>query len=69
MKTQVLIIDDEPEAIRFVQAALSEADDFEFSSFVDGDEGLNMSRHRSPHLTVPDVMIPKKGGFEVFYEL
>jgi len=69
MKNQILIIDDEPDAIRFIEAILSDVGDFDCVAASDGDEGLKAARKNPPQLIILDVMMPRKDGFKVFYEL
>ena len=65
----ILIVDDEPDAIEFVKAVISETGDFSVMSANDGESGLAKARTEVPDLIILDVMMPKKDGFSVFYDL
>ena len=66
---KILVIDDEPDAIEFVKAVLSEFGNIEVISALDGDEGLEKAIGELPDLIILDVMMPNMDGFKVFYEL
>ncbi len=68
-KKTILIVDDEPDSIEFVKAIISEIGDFSIISAFDGESGLEKAKTELPNLIILDVMMPKKYGFEVFYDL
>jgi two-component system alkaline phosphatase synthesis response regulator PhoP len=65
----ILVVDDEPDAIEFVDAVLSEMGDFKIIPSYDGIDGQNKAKTESPDLIILDVMMPEKDGFKVFYDL
>jgi len=65
----ILVVDDEPDAIEYVDAILSEIDGFKIIPSYDGIDGQEKARTESPDLIILDVMMPEKDGFKVFYEL
>jgi CheY-like chemotaxis protein len=65
----ILVVDDEPDAIEYVDAILSEIDSFKIIPSYDGIDGQNKAKTESPDLIILDVMMPEKDGFKVFYDL
>jgi CheY-like chemotaxis protein len=68
MSRQVLVIDDDPSAVKYLSALLTEHG-YEPSAAADGAEGLRMIRASHPDLIVLDIMMPKKSGFALCTEL
>lgn len=65
---KVLIIDDEPDNITFVDAILKK-EGFTILSAGDGFEGLKKATEELRDLIVLDVQMPRMNGFEVFEKL
>lgn len=65
----ILVVDDEPDAIEYVDAVLSEIDDFKIIPSYDGNDGQKKAKSELPNLIILDVMMPEKDGFKVFYDL
>lgn len=65
---EILVIDDEPELVRFVQRAL-EADGHRVSSALDGAEGLVEAISTVPDLVVLDLRMPGVDGRSVLASL
>lgn len=65
---KILVVDDEPDAVEFVKTVLSR-EDWEVVSAEDGQAGLEAAVADPPDLIILDVQMPKKDGFEVFFEL
>lgn len=66
---KVMIIDDEPDAISFVQTVLEENG---FSSFVTttkSTEAIELMLKEKPDLVVMDILMPQKSGFSVFNDM
>lgn len=59
----ILVVDDEPRIIKFVQYNL-ELDGFRVISAHDGLEAVRQAREQLPDLVVMDVMMPEMDGFE-----
>ena len=68
IKRKVLVVDDEPDAVEFVQAVLEEAG-YEVAGAADGVAGLEAARAQAPDLVILDVQMPGKDGFTVFAEM
>lgn len=68
-KKSILIVDDEPDAIEFVKAILSDIDDFIVIAAKDGSEGITKAVSHLPDLIILDVILPGTDGFLIFHEL
>jgi two-component system alkaline phosphatase synthesis response regulator PhoP len=66
---KILIVDDEPDAIEFVEAVLSELVGLTTISANNGMMGLDMARDYKPDLIILDIQMPGMNGFQVFKEL
>jgi len=67
-ETKILVVDDEPDNITFVETILKK-EGFTVLSAVDGLEGFERAVEELPDLIVLDVQMPKMNGFEVFDKL
>ena len=61
---RVLVVDDEPENLELVRAALSQ-DGIEILSAVGPEEGLQIFAREHPHIVLLDLMMPVMSGMEV----
>jgi signal transduction histidine kinase/CheY-like chemotaxis protein len=68
-RERILIIDDQPEAIRLLRQLLDEHGDFRIFSAESGDEGISLVARRHPDLIILDLRMPDKDGFAVLDEL
>jgi len=64
VRTKILVVDDEPEAVELVEFNLKQAG-FTVATAADGAEALNKARATPPDLIVLDLMLPEIGGLEV----
>ena len=64
----VLVVDDEPDVVRFLQMAL-EDDGFTVVTASDGLEGLEKARKFKPDLISMDLVMPKHSGAKMYREL
>ena len=64
MRSKILVVDDEPEAVELVEFNLKQAG-YEVISAADGAEALTKSRAKKPNLIVLDLMLPEMSGLEV----
>ena len=64
MKSKILVVDDEPEAVELVDFNLKQAG-FDVVSAADGTEALKKARSVLPSLIVLDLMLPEVDGLEV----
>src|SRR6185503_7079048 len=60
---KIVLIDDDPEMLRFMSMALRS--EYEVTAAGDGSEGLEAVRRVSPDLVVLDLLMPRMHGFEV----
>ncbi len=66
--TKILVIDDEPDLVRFVRRAL-EAEGYQVLSATNGLEGLRLALDQSPALIVLDLVMPGMHGEAVLSAL
>lgn len=64
MKSKILVVDDEPDAVELVAFNLRNAG-FDVVTAEDGAAALKKARSTTPDLMVLDVMLPEIDGFEV----
>ncbi len=64
MKTKILVVDDEPEAVELLEFNLNQAG-YSVSSSADGADALKKARSVVPNLIVLDLMLPEIDGLEV----
>jgi DNA-binding response OmpR family regulator len=67
-RRRVLIIEDEPDLVRGLRAAL-EFEGFEILSSGLGREGIRIARERGPDLVLLDLMLPDVNGFAACEEI
>ncbi|MHC4082911.1 MAG: response regulator [Planctomycetota bacterium] len=68
MPRQILVVDDDHNAVKYLSTLLSEHG-YDPVAAYDGAEGLQKIRQAKPDLIVLDVMMPKKSGFVLFKQL
>ena len=68
MAKQVLVVDDDRNAVKYLSAVLNEHG-YEPVPAYDGNEGLQKIEQAKPGLIVLDVMMPKKSGLVLFKQL
>ena len=68
MAKKVLVVDDDPNTVRFLSVALEE-NGYEPVGAVDGKDGFEKVESESPDLILLDVMMPKRTGFTMFKQL
>lgn len=64
MGKKILFIEDEPDQIMMIKMRL-EANNYEFVSAPDGEEGLKKAFEIKPDLVLLDLVMPKMDGYEV----
>jgi len=64
MPKKILLIEDEEIMVNLLQRKLTQ-EGYEISVARDGEEGLKLIREAVPDLVLLDIIMPKKGGFEV----
>lgn len=64
----VLVVDDEPDVRAYLSAILADAG-FTVLNAADGESALEMIRQRKPDFISLDLMMPKKSGNKLLYEL
>jgi two-component system alkaline phosphatase synthesis response regulator PhoP len=65
---RILVIEDEPQMQLGLRDNL-ELEGYEVQTASDGDEGLSKATSFAPDLVILDIMLPRKGGFDVCREL
>jgi two-component system KDP operon response regulator KdpE len=68
MAVKILIVDDEPEMVRFLEHVLIE-EGYDVQSALDGREGLRKAYAFQPDLVLLDVMMPVMSGWEMLDHL
>lgn len=68
MAEKILIVEDDPAALRLVSYTLESAG-YQVDSAVNGVEGLRKAQQETPDLVVLDIMLPGIDGFEVCHRL
>ena len=61
---RILIVDDDPSLVRYVEAALRK-DKYEIFSALNGEQAIEIALDEQPDLILLDVMMPKLSGYEV----
>jgi two-component system alkaline phosphatase synthesis response regulator PhoP len=64
MAKKILLIEDEEIMVNLLQRKLTQ-EGYEISVARDGEEGLKLMMEAVPDLVLLDIIMPKKGGFEV----
>ena len=67
-KKRVLVIDDEPGVLNFIDVSLSAAG-YEVITTTDGEEGLKLVDLAKPHVLILDILMRPLTGFEVLERL
>jgi two-component system KDP operon response regulator KdpE len=67
-KATVLVVDDEPKIVRFIQTSLSLAD-YDVLTAATGSEALRACEEQRPDLIVLDLGLPDIDGFDVLREI
>jgi len=65
---KVLVVDDEADVRQFVKVVLEE-DGYEFLEAEDGEAAVKIAVSGKPDVIILDVQMPKKDGFQAFYDL
>ena len=68
MADVILVADDDPDILRFVELNLR-LEGYEVLTAVDGEEALAVAHDRVPSLVILDVMMPKLDGYQVCQRL
>ncbi len=67
-RPRVLVIDDDPDAVYFVQENLN-AHEFEITGARSGREGIEAARRQRPHAILLDIVMPGADGWQVLNDL
>src|SRR5947209_9256163 len=68
MPSSILVIEDEPGIVDFLERGLR-GQGFEVSAALDGNEGLRLALETDPDLVVLDMLLPGRSGLEVLAHL
>src|ERR1043166_2700699 len=63
-KSNILVVDDNPDKLQLIEAALSLAG-YSVTTATDGDEALAAIESYQPDLVITDVMMPRMNGYEL----
>jgi diguanylate cyclase (GGDEF)-like protein len=63
-KSNILVVDDNPDKLQLIEAALSLAG-YQVSTAIDGIEALAAIESYQPDLVITDVMMPRMNGYEL----
>ena len=65
---RILVVDDDPQALRFIRATLSEAD---FTPIVTADpkEAILLTQEQKPHLVLLDLVLPNSDGIDLMKDI
>ena len=63
MAKTILVVDDEPQIVRFVRAYLEDAG-YRVVTADDGQQALFVARHEKPDLVILDLMMPGMDGWD-----
>lgn len=67
-KKQILVIDDDPDAVYLLQENLDQGE-FEITGSRNGQEGLRMARENQPQAILLDILMPGMDGWQVLNDL
>jgi len=68
MAKKILLVEDEELIIKLLQKKLL-SEGFDVILATDGEEGINKIKEHKPDLVLLDIVMPKKGGFEVLEDI
>lgn len=68
MAKKILILEDEDIVVDLLQKKLTN-EGYKVDVARDGEEGLEKMRANKPDIVLTDIVMPKKGGFEVLEEM
>jgi len=68
MPKKVLVVDDDPNTVRFLSVALEE-NGYEAIGAADGKEGFDKILSEKPDLILLDIMMPRRTGFTLFKQM
>jgi len=68
MNKKILVIEDDPNALRFIEYTL-EQEGYQVSSAKDGLEGIKKVQDKHPDLIILDIMLPGLDGYDVCQRL
>jgi len=67
-KKKILVIDDDPNAVYFLQESLNH-NDFDIVGAKDRDEGLHLARTEKPDAILLDILLPETDGWQALNDL
>jgi two-component system KDP operon response regulator KdpE len=67
-KRRILVVDDQPKVLRFIEIALR-VRGFEVTSTTSGEEALELAKSSAPDIMLLDIIMPGLDGFEVLKNL
>jgi len=67
-KYKVLIVDDDPDVVQTISIGLADLDQTILTAS-DGAQALEVAEQEGPDILVLDLMLPRRGGFQVLQKL
>ncbi len=64
-RPRILIVDDEPDVVTFIETALRLEGKYELAAAFDGFEARHQLTTFRPHLVILDLMLPGMNGFDI----
>lgn len=68
MAKKILLVEDEEIMINLLQKKLTQ-EGYDVTVAVNGEEGIEKMKEQKPDVVLLDIIMPKKGGFEVMEEM
>jgi len=68
MKRKILVIDDEPDVVRYLVSVLEDYG-YQVESATSGEKGLELARDFKPDLVCLDIMMPRQSGISVYSDI
>ncbi len=68
MKYKILVVDDEPDVVMFIERSLV-SEHFDVITAYDGISALDLAESNGPDLILIDIMMPMMSGYEVCEQL
>lgn len=68
MAKKILLVEDEEIMINLLEKKLTQ-EGYDVTVAVNGEEGLEKMKEQKPDVVLLDIIMPKKGGFEVMEEM
>jgi len=68
MSHKILVIDDEPDVIKYLVSVLSD-NGYDVIFATNGENGFQMAKEESPDLICLDIMMPRQSGMSIYRQI